>query len=61
MQAVKKGAAQSSSRTQIGQGEKALKSRWWPRDGCNGWSMATIQVNFVLIPSEAGMRQHKFT
>ena len=21
----------------------------------------TIQVNFVLIPSEAGMRQHKFT
>jgi len=23
--------------------------------------VTTIQVNFVLIPSEAGMRQHKFT
>jgi len=23
--------------------------------------IATIQVNFVLIPSEAGMRQHKLT
>jgi len=23
--------------------------------------ITTIQVNFVLIPSEAGMRQHKLT
>ena len=23
--------------------------------------LITIQVNFVLIPSEAGMRQHKLT
>ena len=59
IQAVKKGAAQSGSPTQNGQGEKAVKSRWRPRN--DGRSMTknlitTIQVNFVLIPSEAGMR-----
>jgi len=50
--------AKSGSPTQDGQGEKVVKSRWQPRNGCDGWSMAitTIQVNFVLIPSEAGIR-----
>ena len=42
--------------TQDGQGEKVVKSRWWPRNGCDGPPMGknlmTIQVNFVLIPSE---------
>jgi len=36
IQAVKKGAAQSGSHTQDGQGEKVLKSRWRPRNGCDG-------------------------
>ena len=59
IQAVKKGVAKSGSPTQDGQGEKVVKSRWRPRNGCDGRSMAknvmtTIQVNFV--PSEAGMR-----
>jgi len=34
MQAIKKGAAQSgnpTTPTQDGQGEKVVKSRWWPR------------------------------
>ena len=63
MQAVKKGAAQSNSPTQDGQGEKVVKSRWQPRNGCDGQSLAislitTIQVNFVLTSSETGMGQH---
>jgi len=29
--------AKSGSFTQDGQGEKAVKSRWWPRNGCDGW------------------------
>ena len=49
--------------TQKGHGEKSL---WWPRNGSDGESAArtlitTIHVNLVQIPSEAGMRQHKFT
>ena len=50
--------AQSGSPTQDGQGEKLVKSSWQPKNGCDGRSTAitTIQVNFVLIPSEAGMR-----
>ena len=40
IQAVKKGAAQSDSPTQDGQGEKIVKSRWLPRNGCDGWSVA---------------------
>jgi len=56
----------AGSPTQDGQGEKVeekvVKFRWLPRNGCDGWSMTkklkftTIQLNFVLIPSEAGMR-----
>jgi len=63
IQAVKKGVAKSGSPTQDDQGEKVVKSRWWPRNGCDGRSMTkkiylvtTIQVNFVVIFSEAGMR-----
>ena len=46
--------------------KKVVKYRWQPRNGCDGKSVkkiliATIQVNFVPIPSEAGMRQHTFT
>jgi len=44
--------------------KKLWNPRWWARNGCDGSLMAkcltAIQVNFVLIPSEAGMRQHKF-
>ena len=40
MQSVKKGAAQSSSPMQDGQGEKVVKSSWEPRNGCDGQSMA---------------------
>jgi len=29
-----------SNPTQDGQGEKVVKSRWWPRNGCDGPSMA---------------------
>ena len=41
--------------------KKVVKLRWQPRNGCDGRSVikiliTTIQVNFVLIPSEAGMR-----
>jgi len=40
-----------------------VKYRWWPRNGCDVRSVTkilimTIQVYFVPIPSEAGMRQH---
>ena len=38
--AVKKGEAQSGSPIQDGQGKKVVKSRWRPRNGCDGWSMA---------------------
>jgi len=60
IQTVKKGVAKSGSPTQDGKGEKVGKSKWRPRNGCDGWSMAkflitTIQVNFVSIPSEAGI------
>ena len=46
--------------------ELIYKYRWQPRNGSDGESVAkilimTIQVNLVPIPSEAGMRQHKFT
>ena len=46
--------------------KKVVKCRWWLRNGCDGRSVtkifkATIQVNFVPIPSEAGLRQHKFS
>ena len=40
MQAVKKSAVQSGSLTQDGQGEKVVKSRWQPRNGYDGRSMA---------------------
>ena len=41
--------------------KKAVKCRCWPKNGCDGRSvtknLATIiQVNFVPIPNEAGMR-----
>ena len=36
----KKGATKSGSPTQDGQGEKVVKSRWQPRNGCDGRSMA---------------------
>jgi len=45
--------------------KKVMKYRWQPRNGCDCRSVknliTTIQINFVLILSEAGMRQHKFT
>ena len=41
----KKGAAKSGSPTQDGQGEKVVKSRWQPRNGCDSWSMAKIFNN----------------
>ena len=39
---------------------RVKKLKWRPRNNCDGRSMAkflitTIQVNFVLIPSEAGI------
>ena len=40
IQAVKESAAQSGSPTQDGQGEKVVESRWQPRNGCDGQSMA---------------------
>jgi len=46
IQAVKKGAAKSGSPTLDGQGEKVLKSRWQPRNGCDGWSMAKNFNNY---------------
>jgi len=48
---------------QDSQGEKVVKSRWWLRNDCDiaKKNLITVQVNFVLIPSEAGMRQHKLT
>ena len=66
IQAVKKGVAESGSPTQDGKGEKVGKPRWRPRNGCDGWSMVkilitTIQMNFVSIPSEAGIRTQKLT
>ena len=45
IQAVKKGAAKSSSPTQDSQGEKFVKSRWRPRNSCDGRSM---EKNFLL-------------
>ena len=57
------GAAQSGSPTQDGQGKKVLKFRWQPKmavmvDLLYGKKklITTIQVKFVLIPCEAGMR-----
>jgi len=46
--------------------KKVVKSKGWPRNGCDGISwwqknLITIQVNLVLIPSEAVIRQHKLT
>ena len=44
---------------------KVMKYWWRPRNGYDGKSVAkiliAIQVNLVLIPSKAEMRQHKFT
>jgi len=47
-------------------GKKLQNQRGQLRNGCDGigwWQIliTTIQVNCVLIPSEAGMRQHKLT
>jgi len=44
--------------------KEVVKYRWRPRNGCNDRSVTenlvmSNQVNFVPIPSEAGMRQHK--
>ena len=46
--------------------QKLWNSTWQPRNGCNahaqlfnGKNKMAVQVNFVLIPSEAEMRQHK--
>ena len=51
--AVKKGVA-------LFKIEKNVKSKGWPRNGCDGIGIAknliTIQVNLVLIPREAEMR-----
>ena len=44
--------------------KKLWNQRGWSRNGCDGigwWQVTTIRVNFVLIPSEAGMRQYKLT
>jgi len=41
----KKGAAQSGSLTQDGQGEKVVKSSWQPRNDCDGRSMGKIFNN----------------
>ena len=46
--------------------EKIWNPMWKPRNGCDGSLMAKklitiIKVNFVLIHSESGMRQHRFT
>jgi len=42
----KKGAAKSGSPAHDGQGEKVVKSRWQPRSGGDGWSMAkTFNTN----------------
>ena len=46
--------------------KKFVKSKGQPRNGCDGIVdgkklITTIQVNFVLNPSEAGMRQQKLT
>jgi len=45
--------------------KKLQNQREWPRNGCDGitgrWKkvlITTIQVNFVLISSETGMKQH---
>ena len=61
----KKGATKSGRPTQDGQGEKLVKSRWWPRNDCDCWSMAiflltAIQVICVLITASIGIRT-KFT
>ena len=57
----KKSAAHAKKRAW----KKLWNPKWWPRSGCDGRIMAiflitTIQVNLVLIPSEAWRRQHKF-
>ena len=46
--------------------QKLWNSTWRPRNGCNtraqlfnGKNKMAVQVNFVLIPSEAEMRQHQ--
>jgi len=48
--------------------EKSCESKGWPRNGCDSIHrlmtkilITTIQVNFVLISSETGVRQHKLT
>ena len=45
IQAVKKGAAKSGSPTQDVQGEKIVKSRWQPINGCDGRSMEKFFYN----------------
>ena len=49
IQAVKKGAAKSGSPTQDGQGEKVVKSRWQPRNGCDSRSMANFLIEFIQV------------
>ena len=39
-QPFKLGVVKSGSPTQDGQGEKVVKSRWQPRIGCDGRSLA---------------------
>ena len=63
IQVVNKGAARSGSPTQNGQGERVVKSRYRPRNGCDGWSMAkklitTIQANSCFYPNFT-RNQHK--
>jgi len=43
--------------------KKLGNPRWWPRNGCDGRLMAKILIMTILllIPSEAGIREHKFT
>jgi len=62
--AVKKSAALFK----IASVKKVGNQNGQPRNGCDGTHklmeknlITTIQVNFVLIPGEAGMKQHKFT
>ena len=55
-----------SSICKIASVKKVVKYRWWPRNGSIGRpgtniSITTIQVNYVSIPSETEMRQHKIT
>ena len=43
-------------------GKKVMKSKRWKRNGCDGIGYFNYNnSDFVLIPSEVGMRQHKLT